>query len=253
MLNPGSGRGPDGDAVPAAPNGRRGQRLARRPRPRRHRERGAGRRRARGRRARARPRVGARRRQRRGRGPAHHVDRAARAARDDLRRVRPAGPAHRDRGLDATCGSGAGSGRCCSATTTRSTSTSTCSTTRTRSFFPEPVTAPDGTESLAVLHRPMWDLGRDEAGAGGARARRASPMPGSRSGSATCRSRMCSRTSRALTLWGQHRFLAGPEYAFEELKIGGGPPPLRVPEGWLVLHHGVTGQCSTARSSSSAT
>ncbi len=31
------------------------------------------------------------------------------------------------------------------------------------------------------------------------------------------------------------------EYPFEALKIGAGPPPLRVPEGWLVLHHGVTG------------
>jgi predicted GH43/DUF377 family glycosyl hydrolase len=25
------------------------------------------------------------------------------------------------------------------------------------------------------------------------------------------------------------------------VKIGGGPPPIRVPEGWLLLHHGVTG------------
>ena len=41
--------------------------------------------------------------------------------------------------------------------------------------------------------------------------------------------------------WRGHRFVAGPEYPFEELKIGGGPPPIRVPEGWLLLHHGVTG------------
>jgi hypothetical protein len=44
-----------------------------------------------------------------------------------------------------------------------------------------------------------------------------------------------------LTIWSQNRFVAGPEFAFEALKIGGGPPPVRVPEGWLVLHHGVTG------------
>jgi len=42
----------------------------------------------------------------------------------------------------------------------------------------------------------------------------------------------------ALTLWSGHRFLAGPEYPFEVTKIGGGPAPLRVPEGWLLLHHG---------------
>ena len=35
--------------------------------------------------------------------------------------------------------------------------------------------------------------------------------------------------------------VAAPVMPFEESKIGGGPAPLRVPEGWLVLHHGVTG------------
>jgi len=107
-------------------------------------------------------------------------------------------------------------------------------------FFPEPVTAPDGTESLAVLHRPMWDLGETRPGQGvrlpaGIEDARQSiwisyiPLAAVR------------EDLSALTLWGQHRFLAGPEFPFEELKIGGGPPPVRVPEGWLVLHHGVTG------------
>ena len=31
------------------------------------------------------------------------------------------------------------------------------------------------------------------------------------------------------------------EYAFEAVKIGAGPPPLRVGEGWLLIHHGVSG------------
>jgi predicted GH43/DUF377 family glycosyl hydrolase len=39
-----------------------------------------------------------------------------------------------------------------------------------------------------------------------------------------------------------HRCVALSEYSFEELKIGAGPPPLRVEEGWLLLHHGVTGE-----------
>ena len=38
-----------------------------------------------------------------------------------------------------------------------------------------------------------------------------------------------------------HRLVALPEYPFEELKIGAGPPPIRVDEGWLLIHHGVTG------------
>ena len=33
-----------------------------------------------------------------------------------------------------------------------------------------------------------------------------------------------------------------PSIEFEELKIGAGPPPLRVDEGWLLIHHGVTGE-----------
>ena len=39
-----------------------------------------------------------------------------------------------------------------------------------------------------------------------------------------------------------HRLVAMSAYPFEELKIGAGPAPLRVSEGWLVIHHGVTGE-----------
>ena len=35
--------------------------------------------------------------------------------------------------------------------------------------------------------------------------------------------------------------VAMPEYGFESLKIGAGPPPIRIEEGWLLLHHGVRG------------
>ncbi|QEW02339.1 glycosidase [Microbacterium lushaniae] len=112
-------------------------------------------------------------------------------------------------------------------------------------FFPEPVRAPDGTEALAVLHRPMWDLGETRPGQGvrlpaGVEDPRQSiwisyvPLTAVRADLAN------------LTLWEQHRFVAGPQFPFEALKIGGGPPPLRVPEGWLVLHHGVTGVIDNA-------
>jgi predicted GH43/DUF377 family glycosyl hydrolase len=112
-------------------------------------------------------------------------------------------------------------------------------------FFPEPVSAPDGTPSFAVLHRPMWDLDEVRMGEG---IRLPVGVPDER------QSIWISYVSveaveadiRALVYWGQHRFVAGPEFAFEELKIGGGPPPLRVPEGWLVLHHGVTGELARA-------
>ncbi|MFZ8758112.1 glycosidase [Microbacterium sp. HMH0099] len=112
-------------------------------------------------------------------------------------------------------------------------------------FFPEPVTAPDGTEAFAVLHRPMWDVGETKPGQGvrvpaGIEEERQSiwisyvPVASVREDLAN------------LVLWEQHRFVAGPQFPFEEVKIGGGPPPLRIPEGWLVLHHGVTGVIDSA-------
>jgi beta-1,2-mannobiose phosphorylase / 1,2-beta-oligomannan phosphorylase len=38
-----------------------------------------------------------------------------------------------------------------------------------------------------------------------------------------------------------HRLVALPQHPYEVTKIGAGPPPRRVPEGWLLLHHGVLG------------
>ncbi|MEY2847969.1 MAG: hypothetical protein RI885_634 [Actinomycetota bacterium] len=107
-------------------------------------------------------------------------------------------------------------------------------------FFPEPVTAPDGVESFAVLHRPMWDLGETAPGQG---IRVPAGVDDTRQSIwiSYVPVEEVARDIRSLVLWRQHRFVAGPAFAFEQLKIGGGPPPLRVPEGWLVLHHGVTG------------
>ena len=112
-------------------------------------------------------------------------------------------------------------------------------------FFPEPVTAPDGTESLAVLHRPMWDLGETKPGEG---IRVPQSVPDDRQSIWISFIPLDEvlRDPRTLVRWGQHRFLAGPEFPFEAVKIGGGPPPIRVDEGWLMLHHGVTGVINSA-------
>jgi len=48
----------------------------------------------------------------------------------------------------------------------------------------------------------------------------------------------------ALTRPSGHRFVAGSEFEWESLKVGGGPPPIRVDEGWLLIHHGVSGEIS---------
>lgn len=112
-------------------------------------------------------------------------------------------------------------------------------------FFPEPVTAPDGVESFAVLHRPMWDLGETAVGEG---VRLPAGITDQRQSIWISFIPVSDVLAdiRSLVHWRGHRFLAGPEYPFEELKIGGGPAPLRVPEGWLVLHHGVTGVIDNA-------
>lgn len=112
-------------------------------------------------------------------------------------------------------------------------------------FFPEPVRAPDGTPALAVLHRPMWDLGETKPGQG-VRLPAGITDPRQSIWISYVPLDAVARDIGALTLWEQHRFVAGPEFPFEELKIGGGPPPRRVPEGWLIIHHGVTGVIDSA-------
>ena len=108
-------------------------------------------------------------------------------------------------------------------------------------WFPEPVRDPvGGGKAYAMLHRPMWDLGWFRPGESvhlpaGITDQRPSiwisyvPVDDVR------------RDMRNLVRLRGHRCVALPEHAWEAAKIGAGPPPLRVPEGWLLLHHGVTG------------
>lgn len=40
--------------------------------------------------------------------------------------------------------------------------------------------------------------------------------------------------------WGRHQFLFGPGLdSWGSVKVGAGPPPLRIPEGWLLIYHEV--------------
>jgi predicted GH43/DUF377 family glycosyl hydrolase len=112
-------------------------------------------------------------------------------------------------------------------------------------FFPTPVDAPDGVLSYAVIHRPMWDIGETAPGEG---VRVPAGVTDTRQSIwiSYVSVESVARDVANLARWGQHRFVAGPEFPFEELKIGGGPAPLRVPEGWLLLHHGVTGTIDSA-------
>jgi predicted GH43/DUF377 family glycosyl hydrolase len=112
-------------------------------------------------------------------------------------------------------------------------------------FFPEPVTAPDGVESFAVLHRPMWDLGEIKPGEGVRVPANVTDVRQSIWISFVPVSEV-EADIRNLVHWRGHRVLAVPEADFEAVKIGGGPPPVRVDEGWLLLYHGVTGVIDNA-------
>ena len=50
--------------------------------------------------------------------------------------------------------------------------------------------------------------------------------------------------SRDLRYWGRCRPVAHPHRFWEQKKIGPAAPPIRTPEGWLVIYHGVFPHCN---------
>jgi len=113
-------------------------------------------------------------------------------------------------------------------------------------FFPEPVSGPDGVPSFAMLHRPMWDLSWVRDGEG---VHLPAGITDERPGiwisyvpvedvQADINNLVFQRSSTLVAL---------PEYDFEALKIGAGPAPIRVEEGWLLVHHGTKGSLTKGR------
>src|SRR5205823_1853739 len=99
-------------------------------------------------------------------------------------------------------------------------------------FFPEPVPGPDGEPAFAMLHRPVWNPSW--------------PLPAGVTDErhsiwvSFVAADSVAADLRALTRLDQHRQVAQPQESWEATKIGGGTPPIRVPEGWLIIYHGVT-------------
>lgn len=108
-------------------------------------------------------------------------------------------------------------------------------------FFPGPVPGPDGQPCYAMLHRPMWDLSWIRPGEGEPLPHGLTdPRPGiwvSYVPAAAVRADI-----QALTYVRDHRLVALSQQPWESLKIGAGTVPIRVPEGWMLLFHGVDGQ-----------
>lgn len=108
-------------------------------------------------------------------------------------------------------------------------------------FFPEVVPDPEGRPSYALLHRPMWDLSFS-------RPAETVTLPYAISDDrpsiwiSYVDAQAVEQDTSLLTRPSQHRPVASPLYPWEHLKIGAGPAPIRTPEGWLVIHHGVSGE-----------
>jgi predicted GH43/DUF377 family glycosyl hydrolase len=106
-------------------------------------------------------------------------------------------------------------------------------------LFPEPVPAPDGQPALALIHRP--DLGTYRPAGRRVRA----PLPGLRERRPSMwlsYAPLHDLAADRRPVFGQHHLLAGPAQSWERLKVGGGTPPLRVGNAWLLLYHGVGGR-----------
>jgi beta-1,2-mannobiose phosphorylase / 1,2-beta-oligomannan phosphorylase len=99
-------------------------------------------------------------------------------------------------------------------------------------LFPEPVTAPDGTPALALLHRPIYG---DHIPDGITDPRPAIWI-------SYCPLDEAQRDLTALRCMRQHKVLLEPRYEWEELYIGAGTPPVRTALGWLLVYHGVRGR-----------
>jgi beta-1,2-mannobiose phosphorylase / 1,2-beta-oligomannan phosphorylase len=100
-------------------------------------------------------------------------------------------------------------------------------------FFPSAVTGPDGRPWLGLLHRPVYDeydLPRCVTD------HRPSIWL------SYCALDAAREDISQLTRFERHRLLADPEYFWENLKIGTGPPPVPTPLGWLLVYHGVSGR-----------
>jgi predicted GH43/DUF377 family glycosyl hydrolase len=106
-------------------------------------------------------------------------------------------------------------------------------------LFSEPIPAPDGQPALALIHRP--DLGTYRP----AGRRVHAPLPGLREKRPSMwlsYAPLGALAAERRLVFGQHHLLAGPAQPWEHLKVGGGTPPLRVGDTWLLLYHGVAGQ-----------
>ena len=107
-------------------------------------------------------------------------------------------------------------------------------------WFPEPVTAPNGEPCFAMLHRPTWNL-TESSPLGYDAVPDVATDPRPAIWVSFTEVAAVIEDVRALAQVSGHQQVAVAEQPWEELKIGGGTPPVLIDEGWLTVFHGVSG------------
>jgi predicted GH43/DUF377 family glycosyl hydrolase len=116
-------------------------------------------------------------------------------------------------------------------------------------LFPVAISDPDGRPAMALIHRPLFPgTGPDETLRGGYPRVMDILRESIWISYHSLVNEVCTKHHH-LYHFDSHRRLACPVAAWEQLKIGGGTPPILTPQGWLFLYHGV---CVTVNKNDSA-
>ncbi|GAC1466454.1 MAG: glycosidase [Chloroflexota bacterium] len=110
-------------------------------------------------------------------------------------------------------------------------------------LFPDVVKDPRGKLALAMLHRPTYLVHRED---GTVRMEVPDGIDDERESiwiAYISLERTLQNIQNLLQVY-DSELLATPDAGWETLKLGGGTPPVRVPEGWLTFYHGVEGRAS---------
>jgi predicted GH43/DUF377 family glycosyl hydrolase len=107
-------------------------------------------------------------------------------------------------------------------------------------LFPDVVVDPYGRPALAILHRPTYLVYRPD---GTVLLEVPCDIQDERESIwiAYMSLEEAKADIRTLVHVYANALLATPQQPWERLKIGGGTPPVRIPQGWLTFYHGVSG------------
>lgn len=106
------------------------------------------------------------------------------------------------------------------------------------SFFPEPVVDPEGKPALAILHRPTY---RRHLPDGSERIELPRKVTDPRESIWISYVNLdrALRDVERLTHVHDNHVLMTPRAPWEQVKLGGGCPPVAISQGWMIVYHGI--------------